>query len=78
MKFPWIYRHNKPLLIDQSECGHSFNYGIKNNIFVILYWLDKSFASALTVHLPRVYMQKNRVVTNLRNRQPSNSIEVIG
>ena len=29
--FPWVYRHNKPQLIDQSEHAHWFGYYITQN-----------------------------------------------
>ena len=31
MIFPWVYRHNNPQLIDQSERSHWFGYYIKDS-----------------------------------------------
>ena len=40
--FPWVYRHNNPQLIDQSERAHWFGYYIIQNnlLFVIFSYLE--------------------------------------
>ena len=36
--FPWVYRHNKPQLIDQSERAHWFGYCINWDIPLVFTW----------------------------------------
>ena len=36
--FPWVFRHNKPQLIDQSERAHWFGYCINWDIPLVFTW----------------------------------------
>ena len=50
--FPWVYLHNNPQLIDQSECVHWSGYYIKHHISVSWkFWTEKrGFPCPLNFH----------------------------
>ena len=49
--FSWVYRHNNPQLIDQSERTHWFGYYIKNDINAhveVIHWTFTDFNFGLS------------------------------